>query len=90
MEAMPTNTEASIAVMAVELRYVRKAVDEIKDNQSATVSRVEWEQRNGHVDGRFADIYRELAARRVSWPAVGALIVAVLVLGLDVIGRILP
>jgi hypothetical protein len=84
---MPTNTDAAIAVMAVEMRYVRKAVDEIKQNQSANVTRSEWQQRNAHVDGRFADVYRELAARRVSWPAVGALVVAAIVLVLDLISR---
>jgi hypothetical protein len=88
-EAIPTNPEASLAVMAVEIRYAREALDRIESAQQATVSRNEWEQRNTYVDARFTTILEkftdvnakfaqaaaELATKRVPWTAIGAFFV---------------
>lgn len=89
-ELQPTNLEAAVAVMAVELRYVRAGVDELKAGQNLSVSRNEWEQRNGYVDSRFGDMDKELAARRVPWTSVGALVIASAVLIIDLIQRVGP
>lgn len=87
-EATPTNTEASMAVLAVEVRYIRAAVDEIRTANSGNVTRNEWIQRNDYVDSRFTALNNELASRRVSWPAIAALVVAVSVALFDLIPAI--
>ena len=87
-EALPTNMEASVAVMTVELRYVRQAVDEIKNNQASSVSRNEWEQRNTYVDNRLGNIATELATRRLPWPTVGAFLTGALAVGLVIVDKI--
>lgn len=87
-EAMPTNMEASMAVMTVELRYVRQAVDEIKNHQASSVPRTEWEQRNAYVDSRFSAITAELATRRLPWPTVGAFLTGAIAVALVVIDKI--
>lgn len=86
-ELQPTNLEASVAVLTVEMRYVRAGIDDLKTGQTRSVSRNEWEQRNGHVDGRFAQIEKEASARRMPWPSVGAFIVAAAVLLLNVVEK---
>lgn len=87
-EALPTNMEASVAVMTVELRYVRQAVDEIKSNQQSSVSRNEWEQRNTYVDNRIGAILTELATRRLPWPTVGAFLTGAVAVSLVVIDKV--
>lgn len=68
-EMQPTNLEASVAVMAVEMRYVRAGIEELKTGQTQTVPRSEWEQWKQLIE-------KELASRRVPWTSVGAFIVA--------------
>lgn len=101
-EAVPTNVEASVAVMAVEMRYAREALDRIEKAQQTSVPRTEWEQRNAYVDQRFAaqsekfaeinqkfaTAAAEQAARRIPWTAIGAFIVGAGALILSLIDRL--
>ena len=73
-EAAPMNTDANIAVMAVEVRYIKEAVERMERSNEAKVSRHEWEQRNVYVDGRFVDAFAKIAEvsadaarRRAPW-----------------------
>jgi len=68
-DLQPSNLEASVAVMAVEMRYVRAGIEELKQGQQQTVSRNEWEQWKLVME-------RELNSRRVPWPSVGALVIS--------------
>ena len=55
--------DAHVAVQTVELRHVREAVERIESSLGGHVTRTEWEQRNGYVDGRF----QQLEAGRAPW-----------------------
>lgn len=85
LDATPTNDTASLAVLAVEVRYIRSAVDEIRTGNQQYVTRNEWQLRNDYVDGRFVTTQAELNSRKVSWPAVAALVVAISVALFDLI-----
>lgn len=63
-EAVPTNTDANIAVMAVEVRYIKESVERIERSAGALVTRTEWETRNRTVDGRFVDAFAAIATVR--------------------------
>lgn len=52
-EAQPMSLDAHVAVQTVELRHVRESLDRIEQSLGAHVTRTEWEQRNGYVDGQF-------------------------------------
>lgn len=86
-EMQPTNLEASVAVLAVEVRYARAGIEELIKQQQTHVTRNEWEQRNSYVDGRFSEFGKELAARRAPWTSIGAFVVAGAVLLLQLIER---
>lgn len=88
--AAPTEPgpDASLAVLTVEVRYIKAAVERIEQGNAGHVTRNEWEQRNGFVDSRFVGLDKELAARRVPWTSVGALVIAGAVLVIDIIQRI--
>jgi hypothetical protein len=62
-EAMPMSVEAHVAVQTVELRHVRESLERIEDQIGLHVTRTEWEQRNGYVDGRL----NQLEAQRAPW-----------------------
>lgn len=73
-EALPMNLEAHVAVQTVELRHVREAVERIEAAQGAQVSRAEWDQRNGYVDGQFhamaaniQSVESDMKAQRAPW-----------------------
>lgn len=51
--------DAHVAVQTVELRHVRETLDRIEGQMGSHVSRTEWEQRNGYVDGRFQQFAAE-------------------------------
>ena len=77
IEAVPTNTDANIAVMAVELRYIKASVERIEQAHTASVPRTEWEQRNEYVNQQLhalvrenADLKTELASKRAPWWSV--------------------
>lgn len=94
--------ESSVAVMAVEIRYAREALDRIEAAQKSAVPRQEWEQRNAYVDQRFATQMEkfaevnerfaaaaaDLATRRVPWTAIGAFVVGAGALVVTVVDRI--
>lgn len=75
-DAYPTNAEASMAVMAVEVRYIKEAVERMERTNSVNVTRNEWEQRNQHVDARFTEIFKDMASRKMPWTSVAAFVVA--------------
>lgn len=52
--------DAHVAVQTVELRHVRETLDRIEGQMGSHVSRTEWEQRNGYVDGRFQQVGAEI------------------------------
>ena len=54
--------DAHFAVQTVELRHVRETVERIEGQLGAHVSRTEWEQRNGYVDGKFDQVRGEVGA----------------------------
>jgi hypothetical protein len=73
-QAVPMNLEAHVAVQTVELRHVREAVERIEAAQGGHVSRTEYEQRNGYVDGQFhatttkiQAVEDEMKAQRAPW-----------------------
>lgn len=73
-EVLPMNLEAHVAVQTVELRHIREAVERVEKAQGGHVSRVEWEQRNGYVDGVFSQVHTkiqtvedEMKAQRAPW-----------------------
>jgi hypothetical protein len=80
-DLQPSNLEASVAVMAVEMRYVRAGIEELKVGQQQNVGRREYEDFKGAVE-------KELNARRLPWPSVGAFIIAAAGLLLVVIDRV--
>jgi hypothetical protein len=80
-ELQPSNLEASVAVMAVEMRYVRAGIEELKLGQQQNVSRREYED---FKDG----IQKELTSRRLPWTSIGAFIVAAAGLLLVVVDRL--
>lgn len=53
MDAAPMSLDAHVAVQTVELRHMRETLDRIEGQLGSHVTRVEWEQRNGYVDGQF-------------------------------------
>lgn len=59
-EAVATNTDSQIAVMAVKVEYISAAVERIERNHSDVVLRREWQARNEHVDGRFLDLHTKI------------------------------
>lgn len=61
-DAVPMSLDAHVAVQTVELRHVRETLDRIEGQMGAHVSRTEWEQRNGYVDGRFQQVESEITA----------------------------
>lgn len=67
-----TSQDTALAVMAVEVRYIRAAVDDIRLSNQHNVTRNEWEQRNNYVDGRL----NTLDARRAPWWSVASIVVA--------------
>lgn len=76
-DAMPSNTEANIAVMTVELRYIKEAVSRIESAHTTSVPRTEWEQRNEYINQQLhqivkesADLKAELASKRAPWWSV--------------------
>lgn len=52
--------DAHVAVQTVELRHVRETLDRIEGQMGSHVSRSEWEQRNGYVDGMFQQVHTEM------------------------------
>ena len=97
-ELHPMTTETRIAVMAVQLNHIGEAVARIETQGAHAVPRSEWEQRNVYVDGRFVDVFAQLAAakqeaagRRAPWwtiVAAGAGALAVIAYLLDIIPSI--
>lgn len=86
------NTDANIAVMAVELRYIKDAVERIEKANLLVVTRNEWLQRNDYVDRRFIDvdkqfgtIAKETAAKRAPWWSVVTAFAAIAALLITVI-----
>ena len=77
----PTNVEAMLAVQTVEMRNVTKGIEEIKAKLEQHVTRNEWEQWKIVVD-------RELQARRLPWPTVGAFVTGAVAVALVIIDRI--
>lgn len=61
-EAVPMSLDAHVAVQTVELRHVRETLDRIEGQMGSHVSRTEWEQRNGYVDGRFHQVESEITS----------------------------
>lgn len=51
--AVPMSLDAHVAVQTVEMRHMREALERIETSIGFHVTRVEWEQRNGYVDGQF-------------------------------------
>ena len=98
-EAMPVNTDAMIAVMSVEVRNIKEAVERMERHNEANVTRREWEQRNAVVDSRIVDVNAKVAAaevkaesRRAPWWAVvgaGAGTIAIIAYLLDIVPRLL-
>ena len=80
-ELQPTNLEAAVAVMAVEMRYVRAGIDELKNGQQQNVDRREYEDFKIRIE-------KDLNSRKLPWPSVGAFIVAAAGLLLIVIDRL--
>lgn len=71
---LPMSVESHIAVQTVELRHIKETVERIEQSQSGHVSRPEWEQRNGYVDGVFTQVHTkiqsvedEMKAQRAPW-----------------------
>lgn len=79
------NTDANIAVMAVELRYIKDAVERIEKANLLVVTRNEWLQRNEYVDKRFSDIDKENAAKRAPWWSIVTAFAAIAALLITVI-----
>lgn len=75
-------TEQQREGILVELRYMREDLDEIKAALIAQpqtyVTRGEWLLRNEHVNAVLSQVKHELNSKRVPWPAVASLGVAVL------------
>lgn len=61
-EAVPMSLDAHVAVQTVELRHVRETLDRIEGQMGSHVTRAEWEQRNGYVDGMFTQKTQEIVA----------------------------
>lgn len=94
----PLNAEARIAVMSVQIEHIGETLRRIEANGTHAVARSEWEQRNGYVDGRFAEAFAQMAqlrtdaaSRRAPWwtiVAAGAGILAVVAYLFDIIPTI--
>ena len=67
--------------MAVEMRYVRAGIEELKVGQQQNVSRREYEDFKTTVE-------KEITSRKLPWPSVGAFIVAAAGLLLIIIDRL--
>ena len=80
-ELQPTNIEALLAVQTVEMRNVTKGIEEIKAKMEQHVTRNEWEQWKLSVD-------RELQARRLPWPTVGAFITGAVAVALVIMDKV--
>lgn len=79
--------EVTLAVIGTKLDHLTSLYTDlngaVRDGLAARVPRTEWEQRNRSVDDRMNGLGREIGelrteirSRRVSWPAVGAVVVA--------------
>lgn len=91
-EAMPMNDTASLAVMAVELRYIKETVERIENAGKNAVSRNEWNQRNEYTDQQFASLWKEnanlkadIASKRAPWWVVVAAIGSIVAIAIQVI-----
>jgi hypothetical protein len=93
----PDNTATQVAVVIARLDDVREDIAQLRDaittSSAEKVGRGEWIQRNQHVDSRFQQLGREvaqlrteLAARRLPWPAVAAVVVSIATLVWTVLG----
>lgn len=80
--------------VAVELRYIREDLDEIKTSLKEIprgyVTRAEWELRNAHDDSVHSSIRHELNRKHAPWWAVGALGVAALSVIISIAQSITP
>lgn len=79
-ELQPTNVEAMLAVMTVEVRNMGKLLEKIEQKQEQQVPRNEFEQWKMYVE-------RELATRRLPWTSVGAFFTGAVAVALVVIDR---
>jgi len=54
------NSDARIAVMAVQIDHIGQSLSRIEQNTNHNVPRSEWEQRNAYVDIRFLDAFAQI------------------------------
>lgn len=93
--AVPMSLDAHVAVQTVEMRHMRESLDRIETSLGSHVTRVEWEQRNGYVDGQFrqhdveiANVKKEAAADRARAEAARAPWWVVLGAGLGIVSAV--
>lgn len=86
------SVESHVAVQTIQLRHMGESLERIERRMGENVTRNEWEQRNGHVDGRFAQMQTEITAvkndaenRRAPWWSVVGSVTAIAALALTLI-----
>jgi len=88
---------ATLAVVVSRLDDLRgdfaSLRDELRRTSETSVTRNEWLQRNGYVDGKFddqgkdiSDLRAELAGKRAPWWTIVAVVTSCLALGWTIFG----